>query len=105
MVSGSAMRDRLAASLEAMLNRLPREDQVYEMKECERLLEEAGYLIGSPRRESAAKFAQDLFHNNPGTHDLVANALKQGKDWDPAGGERSPAGLVAMLIPGDGHLD
>jgi hypothetical protein len=99
------MREFLSKSLEQLLLNCPLEQRELEMREVERMLRDAGIEAGSPRRESLALFAWDLFHDNPGTWPLVLNALSQPKAWNPVEDDAGPADMVARLMPGDGYLE
>lgn len=96
------MSERLADKMERLIRTTPPEERPYQMKECERLLEDAGFLIGSPRNETPRAFAQDLFLTNPGTTPLVQQAIKM--QFNPESAE-TPDDLILRLLPSDGHLD
>jgi len=110
-----AMRDVLAEDMEILLRRLPRDRQLYEMNECERLLAEAGIDAGDLRRDNPQTFACDLFQDNPAVSHLVEGALQTAKEWDPShhpadhprrhSSDLCPSGMVAGLLPSDHHME
>lgn len=105
--SDEEMREYLSESLEQLLLNCPPEQREREMSEVERLLLEANLPAGSPRRDSPALFASDLFRENPGTYPLVAQAQSRHpqQDWNPVENVAGPADLVASLLPSDHHLE
>jgi hypothetical protein len=102
------MRAVLADSVTELLQKLPREEQLQEMRECERLLWEAGIDPGSPRRDSPQKFSDDLFLANPEVLPLVQQAMRYqeaNKSWDPTKLDEPPTAVVCRLLPSDGHME
>jgi hypothetical protein len=108
MQSEEEMRVFLAISLANMLKKLPRKEQFEEMKDCERLVREAGIDPGDLPRDNPEKFANNLFlPNNPQMHPLVQQALdclKADKNWDPENQELAHRDLDLLHSLRDGGV-
>lgn len=97
----STYRETVVAKLAALLSALEPPERADEMKECERVAEDSGYLNSSPRRGDPVLFSLDLLVHDPGMNLLVEKDCK----YRLAMSAESPAALVSNLLPSDGHLD
>jgi len=101
-------RQLLAHRMERLLRRVRHYEGARamrdQMRECERLLEEASMypMTTDLELDDPAQWSIDHFLANPYTIPLVEEAMRNPRSVDSA---ESPEDLVLRLLPSDGHME